>query len=356
MGTSATILSVGMHLPPQVRRNDWWTQEVVASWHTRPQSAGPGVRARTPAEARILDEMSKQAVDPFQGSVTRYVMPDDMTLVDLEAQAAKEAIDRAHLAPDAIDAILGHSVSPDRLLGNPTTSLHARLGIKDDCLSLQVDAAPYSFIGQLTLADALIRAGEARHVLLVQSSAASRLVDPTSPISPIFGDGATAVIIGPTTGEGILGAVHYTDGRYPDTLVASVPGGRWFDPGRVTIHIPDPALMGDVLLQTADVCKRSIAAVLAKCARRADSVDFLCMYQGTPWLQAIVRDICGFKPTIRCSQTFSTVGHLFSAMLPAGLYLAQRTGALHENDLVIVTGGGTGMTYGAVLLRWGASA
>jgi 3-oxoacyl-[acyl-carrier-protein] synthase-3 len=350
------ILSVGMYVPPSVRTNDWWSPATVATWTVRPQSASQDVKPRTPAEARILEEMSRQAADPFQGAVSRYVMTDDMTLVDMEVHAALEALERAQLGSDAIDAILSHTVTPDRLLGNPTASLHARLGVKETCLSLQVDATSYSFIAQLTLAEALIRSGNARHVLLVQSCGASRLVDPVSPVSPIFGDGATAVIVGPARGDGILGAVHYTDGRYPDTLIASVPGGRWFDRGLATLHVGNPKLMGDVLLQSADACKQSVAAVLAKCEAAADSVDFLCMYQGTPWLLPIVRDICGFKPTIRSVETFSRLGHLFSAILPACLYVGQREGSLRNGDLVVVTGGGTGRTYGALLLRWEAFA
>jgi 3-oxoacyl-[acyl-carrier-protein] synthase-3 len=218
---------------------------------------------------------------------------------------------------------------------------------------METDAAAYSFVMQLCLAEAMIAAGRARLALLVQACGASRLIDPADPTAPLFGDGATAVVVGPVSaGRGIRAAVHHADGRYPDTLVASVRGGGWSDPGRGLIHVADPGKMRELFLQTADVCKESIDAVLEATGLSAADIEFFAMYQGTPWLRRVVQRFVGLDHA-RSIDTFARTGYLFAAVLPAGLALAEQDGLLGPGDLVLATGGGTGMTFGSVVLRWG---
>lgn len=347
------ILGVGMFLPMEVRHNDWWSAELVASWMERRRAAPPPPSPRTEGEARVLAAMKEQALDPFQGAVERRVIAADMTALDMEEAAAREAIERGGVAAGEIDLLLTHTVVPEYWLGNPACELHARLGLPTRCFAMHVDAAAYSFLMQLGIAEAMIRAGQARYGLLVQSCAASRVIDLTDPGAPIFGDAATAVLVGPVSGSrGVLASVHHADGTNPRSLIATVPGGRWYDEGRVTIHIGDPAQMREVFLQTADACKTSVDATLARAGHTPADVDVLCMYQGTPWLRRVVQDYAGLSRA-RSIETFARTGYICSALVPAGLYFALAEGQLRDDDLVVATGGGTGMTYGATAMRWG---
>jgi 3-oxoacyl-[acyl-carrier-protein] synthase-3 len=263
------------------------------------------------------------------------------------------AITRAGVAVGEIDLLLTHTVMPDLLLGNAACQLHHRLGLPRRCFAMETDAAAYSFMMQLTLAEAMISSGRARVALLVQSCGASRFIDMADPLSPLFGDGATAVIVGRVSeGRGLRASVHHVDGRYPNTLVGSVRGGAWFDHGRGVIHVVDPAQMRAALMQTADACKESIDAVLAAAGHLASDVGVFAMYQGTPWLRRVVQDHVGLHQA-RSIDAFARTGYLFAAVLPAGLCLAERAGLLAEDDLVMATGGGSGMTFGSILMRWG---
>ncbi len=346
------ILGVGLYLPPEVRTNDWWPREVVEGWmanRTRPQL--PAMEQLSEGAKRVVTALSKQALDPFQDAVERHVMGPGMTVVDMQEQASREAIKRAGVAIEDIDLILTHTLVPDFLLGNPACTLHQRLGLPKTCFSLETDAATYAFIMQLALAQAMIATGQARKALLVQSSAPSPLIDYADPTSVVFGDGATAVVVGPVTGRGIRGHVHYTDGRVDKPLVAGVPNGRWYDaaPGRLFL---DQAQMAGVLLQIADVIKESVDAALDRSGLVARDVDFFCMHQGTPWLRRVVEDYAGLT-NARSVETFSKTGYLFSSILPAGLYMAERDGVLRRGDTVMLAAGGTGMTNGAMVLEWG---
>ncbi|HVK87835.1 MAG TPA: 3-oxoacyl-[acyl-carrier-protein] synthase III C-terminal domain-containing protein, partial [Kofleriaceae bacterium] len=247
------------------------------------------------------------------------------------------------------------SISPPYLLSNPGCVLHQRLGLPRACFTIQADAAAFSFLAQLALAESMIRAGSAHHALLVQSSVGTRLIDLEDPQSVLLGDGATAVVVGPVApSRGIEASVTFTDGRFPRSVIASVPGSTWYDGGRPRMHVADWDQMNQVFLSTADVCKDSIDAVLASAGRTTRDVDFLCIYQGTPWLSRVVQNYAGLTHA-RSHETFPELGYLSAAMLPANLYLARQRCVLRDGDLVAMAGGGTGMTYGATLLRWGSA-
>jgi 3-oxoacyl-[acyl-carrier-protein] synthase-3 len=249
---------------------------------------------------------------------------------------------------------LTHTVVPDYLLGNPACDLHFRLGLSNRCFTMHVDAAAYSFVMQLAVAEAMIISGRARYALLVQSSVSSRVVALDTPGAPILGDGASAVVVGPVAGDrGILASVHYTDGSTPRTLIASVPGKRWYDEGRAVIHVDNAQQMQAVFLQIADVCKTSIDAVLAQAGARHADVKFLATHQGTPWLREVVQRHAGLEHA-GSIDLFTRTGYIASAFVPASLVEARAAGMLCDGDLVVMTGGGTGMTYGAVALRWSA--
>lgn len=348
-------LGLGMFLPPEIRRNDWWSPEVVASWASAaPPPLPPASAAMTEGTARVLRALGEQAVDPFRGAVARHVMSNGMTALDMEEAAAREAITRSGIDPARIDLLLTHTVLPDVLLGNPAAELHHRLGLQKRCFAMPNDAAAHSFMMQFSLAEAMIASGRASCALLVQSAATSRMIDLHDSWAPLFGDGATAMVVGPVSaGRGTKASVHFADGRYNNTLVGSVPGGSWHDVGRGLVHVADPAMMRDVFLRTADVCKEAIDAALEAAGVAAAQIDFFSMYQGTPWLRPVLQQFAGLDKA-RSLETFAHTGYLFSATLPAGLYLAEQQGLISADDLVLVTGGGTGVTYGSLVLRWGA--
>jgi 3-oxoacyl-[acyl-carrier-protein] synthase-3 len=354
MRSGIGILGVGMYVPPDVRGNDWWPAELVERWReqrrTAPRGAPPAVS--TDGGRLVLAALAGQAEDPFGGARQRHVMAAEQSVFEMEERAARDALDRAGVAPAEIDVLLTYTVVPDKLLSNPACILHRRLGLAEKCFSVQIDAATYAFSAQLELAEALVASGRARRALLVQSCAATRLVDKNDPVSAVFGDGATAVVVGRVAdGRGLVSSVHYTDGRYPDSLVASPRGRSWYEEGRSTIHIADPAQMQTVLLATVDVIKQSVDAALADAGLTARDVSFVCMHQGTPWLRELVQKYTGLEHA-RSVETFTRFGYLFAAILPAGLLCAQAEGLLSPGDVVILCGGGTGMTYGATVMRW----
>lgn len=348
------ILGVGRHLPPELRDNSWWQGQPWLARRDAPAASSPPPVGGTPVAARIAEAMQRYASDPFGGVRARHVLAADESCTAMEAQAAEEALTRAEVAREQVDLLLVHTAVPDTLLSNTACALHARLGLSPRCAAWQVDASAYSFLSQLQLARAMVASGAARVALLVQSTASSRLLDRAEASSVLFGDGATAVVVAPVAGDGILGSENRTDGHWTRTLVASVRGGRWFDEGRAVLHVADPHAARQVFLSTVDRGKEVVDAVLAHAGYRAEDVDFFGAHQGAPWLAELAREAMGLTRA-KMVETFADTGYMFASSIPLGLHAAEARGELAQGALVLLFGGGTGMTYGATLMRWGRS-
>jgi 3-oxoacyl-[acyl-carrier-protein] synthase-3 len=304
--------------------------------------------------ARVHESIIRLGGDPFQGSIERRRMAADSSSYDLEEAAARDALSRAGVEPADIDVVLTHTVVPDYLVQSSACLLHGRLGLPARCFTMQVDATAFSFLAQLELARHLI-AGGARHALIVQSCGASRLIDPASHFAPLFGDGASAAVVGPVAaGRGVLAATHRTDSRHPLTLAATVPGRRWYDDGKVVLHAPDSAGSHRVFIAIPDQARDVVGEVLARAGRRPDEVGFFASHQGTPWVREIVQDYAGLGGA-RTFDTFPFTASLFACNVPMVLRHAEDRGLIQDGDLVLMFGGGTGVTYGATLVRWGRS-
>lgn len=350
------ILGLGMYVPPEIRRNDWWSEDVVAGWMEQRRAAPrPAVpEGLSDGAIRVLHAQSDHADDPFHGALERRVLAPEMTVIDMEERAARDAIARAGIDPAAVDLLLTHTVVSDHQMTNPACILHQRLELSATCLSMHTEATAYSCLAQLALAEAALAAGRARYALLVQSCAATRLVESDDPSSVVVGDGATAIVLGPVSAaRGFLSAVHYTEGRYPLSLIMSVRDGRWFDKGRALIHVGDPRQLYEAHLRIADTCAESVVGALKKAGHLISEIDYLCVFQGTAWIERVVHEQLGIRNASPVD-VFRRFGYLSSAMIPAALYLAEQEGRISADDLVVITGGGTGMTYGATVLRWGA--
>ena len=331
-----------MHVPPAVRANTWWPRALVDQWTEDRRTRGaPPLANVTPGIQRVLDASAAFAHDPFQGVVERRVLDPALDHVDMEELAAREAIDRAGIPLDQIDVLLTHPVPIVQRLQNPACLLHERLGLSRACLAMYVEATAYTVFGQLALAEAAIAAGRARYALIVQSCTGTRLAPQDHPLSVVGGDAATALVLGPVDTGGVLALAHYTDGRYPKSLV--LDGDRL---------IADAQQLFDAQVQTADVCKESVDAVLVRAGLTIDDIDFLDVFQGTAWLHRAVAEHIRLTRA-RSVEVFPRLGYLSAAAVPASLYIGQQAGLLFCDDVVLLTGGGTGMTYGAAVLQWG---
>jgi 3-oxoacyl-[acyl-carrier-protein] synthase III len=358
LSTAVGIKGIGVYLPDTIRANEFWPPELVQQWRKTTdrgvQEPGGSAQPRTEGERMVGDALTALHNDAFKGAVQRRVAAPGMSSVEMETRAARQALANAGVANDAINLVLTYSAVPDYISANTACSVHENLGLSAKCLTLAVDGACNSFLMQMTIARRMIEAGETEHALLVQSAALSRVLPIEESYSPWFGDGATAVVVGPVRpGRGILGSSHRTDGRLGNTLVIGVPGRRWYEDGRPRLYSANTTAARRVFEATADHGRQVALEALSAAGLCAGDVGFYAAHQASAWFRAVTQQYLGLSHA-RTVDTYGWAGSLFAANLPLVLATATERGLLQNDDVVLMYTGGTGITYSSLVLRWGA--
>jgi 3-oxoacyl-[acyl-carrier-protein] synthase-3 len=155
------------------------------------------------------------------GIETRVRASRDVSLLDLAEGAAREAIERSGIEPGEIGAVLVATISNPVQTPSAAAVLADRVGA-NPAAAYDLGAACAGYAYGITQADALIRAGAAKYVLVVGAEKLSDIVDPTDrSISFLLGDGAGAAVVGPSDTPGISATVWGSDGSRADAVSMS---------------------------------------------------------------------------------------------------------------------------------------
>lgn len=356
MKSSAGIYGIGVYLPEQIRTNDWWSREIIESWTER--ASAKLDRAAAPEEdvettRIVLEEMGKLRGDNFKGSRERRIMPDGMLTSQMEHIAAKRAVEAAGIDAQEIGLVLSTTSTPDYLMIPNACKVHETLGLSRRCLSLQTEGVCNAFPLQLALAEQMIAGGAAKHALLIQSSGVSRFLRREDPMSAWFGDAATAVVVGPvSSGFGVLGRYHETDGAYCEGIVCGIPKKRWWQEGSVQAYLEKPEIARRMLLETIYRSKTVIHGALADAGMNAGDVDFYAAHQGFAWLRPATQRIAGLEHA-RTIDTFHWAASVLGSNMPLVLAMGEKEGLLRHGDRVAMFAGAAGATLSSIVLRWG---
>ena len=352
------VYGLGVFLPETIRTNDWWPPEVVAKWSNthngrldRPPE-GPE-ELETEGGRLVMEAMKRYRADPFKGSRARRVMDPGMQTSDMEVLAAQDAIAAAGLTAKDIDLLLSTTTLPDYLMVPNACRIHERLGMPPRCFSLQTEGVCNAFLMQLALAEQMIRSGQARHALLIQSSGMSRLTRPEDPMSAWFGDAATAVVVGPVPeGYGVLGRAHMTDGSLYGGVVCGVPGKRWYEDGAVQGYVADPTLARRLLTSNIHDSQAMIKAALEDAGLEGEDVDFYGSHQGFVWLREVTQTLAGISQA-KTVDTYSWAASCLGSNIPLSLYTAIKEHVLLDGDHAVLFSGAAGSVLSSLVLRWG---
>jgi len=347
---------LGSYLPAQVRENGWWPRDVVSRWV---ESQGQGLAhpesafdvAPSRGVMATLEAMRALAGDPFHGVRTRRVMVPGETTLDMEVHASMEALRDASAEPAEIDLLIQQSTGPDDPTVPQGCALHHRLGLPTDCFTMTMEAGCNSFVMQLMVAAQFLATGMARAALIVQSTSYSRQIPPEEPYSPWFGDGATAVVLrrgDPTAG--ILGASHRTDGRFYRAYTSTNPVATACHAGTITVD--DRVAMRRLLLSLADLTRGSIHEALRVARLGPSDVNFYASHHATVWFRPVTQAHAGLDRA-RFVDICEDHGSLNACNIPFTLARAVESGRLEVGDVVVMCSGGAGMTWSALVVRWG---
>jgi len=283
----------------------------------------------------------------------RKAAPDEYTSL-FAVRAARQAIERARLDPADIDLLLCATVTPDQILPSTACIIQAELGA-NNAAAMDIVAACSGFLYGLSLADSMIRTGQARHVLVVGAEILTQYVDYTDRHTCVlFGDGAGAAVLGPVEpNRGILATKIKSDGRYEEQLY-SPGGGTRRKPTAETLAAGDHffKMRGNELFKVAVRSMTEVSrAVLESSNLKAEDVDLFIPHQANQRITEAVAN----KLDVDMAKVYSNIavhGNTSSASIPIALDECVEAGRINEGDLILMASFGGGVTWGGVLMRW----
>jgi len=284
------------------------------------------------------------------GIERRHVAADDQTTADLAERAARDAMAAAGVGPEDIDFIVVGTTTPDVVFPNIGCLLQERLGIRG-CPAFSVEAACSGFIYALSVADRFVATGQAQRALVVGAETLSRMTDYTDRATcVIFGDGAGAAVIEPSTEPGIISCHLHADGHYKDLLYH--PYGVSKQQGPDDTEGPYIHMRGNEVFKVAVKSLESIVdeTLVANDIEKTD-IDWLIPHQANYRIIQATAKRLGMSME-KVVLTLQDHGNTSAASVPMALDVAVRDGRVKRGDLLLLEAFGGGFTWGSALIRY----
>jgi len=310
----------------------------------------------TNVELEKTVDTSDAWVQTRTGIAQRHIAAPGEATSDMATAAARNALEAAGLAATDLDLIIVATISPDMQLPSTAMFVQRNLRTRPDCPGFDLAAACAGFIYGLSVADAYIRAGLARHVLVVGVELLSRIVDWTDRNTCVlFGDGAGAVVVGPSEDpeRGILSTHLFADGEQIESLYIPAGGTRTpithelLEQRKHLVH-----MAGKEVFKYAVRALASASQVALKAnGLRPDQVDWLIPHQANKRIIEAVVHRCGI-PMERCYINIERTANTSSASVPIALDQAVREGAIKPGQMLVFCALGGGFAWGSAAVRW----
>lgn len=303
---------------------------------------------------------------------TRY----EDTTTTMGVEAAKIAIERAGITAQDIDLIIFATLSPDYFFPGCGVLLQRMLKMKE-IGAIDIRNQCSGFVYGLSIADQFIKTGMCKNVLLVGSETHSYALDFSTRgrnLSVIFGDGAGAVVLQPTTKEnqGVLSTHLHSDGSEAEILSMMNPGfhaGRFVKEKRpappvkpygglfITEELVEkedlyPFMDGPAVFKKAVIkLPEVIMQALSVNGYQPSDINLLIPHQANLRISQFIQQ----SMKLRDDQVYNNIqkyGNTTAASVPIALCEAWEKGKVKEGDLVCLAAFGSGFTWASALLKW----
>ncbi|SUZ85032.1 uncharacterized protein METZ01_LOCUS37886 [marine metagenome] len=284
------------------------------------------------------------------GVEKRHIASDDQSTSDLAYEAAKIAIRNSSTNLNEIDLIIVGTCTPDLVFPNTATLVQEKLGI-GGCPAFSLETACSGFIYAAAVADKFIKVGEAKCALVIGADCLSRLLDWTDRSTCVlFGDGAGAVILKPSSESGIISCHLGSDGQYKDLLC--YPIGPSKDLHKAGSSDAKLLMSGNEVFKVA---VRTLGKLAEKTLRDndidQDKLDWLVPHQAN--MRIIKATAKRLKlPLSKVILTVQDHGNSSSASIPMALDVGIEDGRIQRGQLILMEGFGGGFTWGSILMRY----
>jgi 3-oxoacyl-[acyl-carrier-protein] synthase III len=285
------------------------------------------------------------------GIHSRHIAADGEKTSDLSIAAAQDALTHAGVDAADLDMIVLATATPDQTFPSTATAVQAALGMTKGA-AFDVQAVCSGFVYATNVADNFIRLGQAENVLVIGAETFSRILDwEDRSTCVLFGDGAGAVVLQASEGEGgsddrgILSNCLHSDGQHHDLLY--VDGGPSSTQTVGYLRMEGPEVFKHAVRNLASV----IGEALDAAGLEPSDINWLVPHQAN---QRIISTTAR-KLKMDEKKIVMTVDHhanTSAASIPLALTEAVRDGRVSSGDVVVLEAMGGGFTWGASVIRW----
>jgi 3-oxoacyl-[acyl-carrier-protein] synthase-3 len=326
------ILGLGAYVPPRVVTNHDLAKVMETSHEW--------IVERTGIEER-------RWVDPGEGGA------------EMAAKASKEALDKAGVAAKDVDMLIYATLSPDHNFPGSGVFTQRLLGLKEiPCIDIRQQCT--GFIYALSIADAYIRTGQYRNILVIGSEVHSTGLDISTrgrDVTVLFGDGAGAALVGRASDDAhvILSTHLHADGTDAEILWTDKPGSLHHP--RITKEDMDaglhyPHMEGKRVFKHA-VTRMPAAIMEGMIANglKLDDVDMVIPHQANLRINQMVAKMIGL-PEAKMHNNIQKYGNTTAASIPLCMHEAVALGKIQPGNLVCLVAFGAGLTWASAFLRY----
>ncbi|WP_216897998.1 beta-ketoacyl-ACP synthase III [Nocardia alni] len=303
-------------------------------------------------------DSSDEWIKTRSGIASRHWAGPDETIVTMSAVAARRALEAAQLTPDQVDAVV-LATSSQMVLGPSAGAVVAtELGMHDTA-AYDVSAGCAGFCYALANAANLVRAGQARHVLVIGVERLSDLLDPTDRTCAfIFADGAGACVIGPSETEGIGPVAWGSDGSqtaaikqdkdfqeyFAEVAAAEATGG--------TSQRPYIRMNGTAVFRWAvTFLEKACRTALGNAGVSVEDLDAFVPHQANSRITDALVKALGMPESVAVARDITETGNTSAASIPMAMEQLLRSGEAKPGDTALLLGFGAGLAYAGQVVR-----
>jgi 3-oxoacyl-[acyl-carrier-protein] synthase-3 len=295
-------------------------------------------------------ESSDEWIRQRTGVITRKRASASISAADLATDAAREAIVKAKIKPTEIGAVIIATISNDVQTPSMAALVAERVGATP-AAAYDVSAACAGFCYGIAQADALVRAGTAKYVLVIGAEKLSDFAKPDDrTISFLLGDGAGAVIVGPADEPGISPTIWGSDGGKWDAVGMDRPTREAFndrDGAFPTLRQDGQSVFRWAVWEMAKVAQQALDAA----GITADDLAAFIPHQANMRIINEFAKQLNVPDSVVIARDIETTGNTSAASVPLAMHRVLEENPSLSGGFALIIGFGAGLVYAAQIVR-----
>lgn len=321
-----TLLGIGAYRPERIVHNDELVEQI---------------------------DSSHEWIYERSGIVNRHYAAPDETITEMASKAALRALESSGVDAEKVDLIIMCSSTYEWMTPHGAPQIAQAIG-RNGIAAFDISAGCAGFGYGLAVATNVIRGGGADHALVVGVERMSIAIDPTDRgTSFIFGDGAGAVVVGPSETNEISPVVWGSDGEKADAISQTKEWTQFINEAKESAAAqPYLTMDGSKVFRWAAVQVAKVAAeILERAGLSAEEIQAFIPHQANGRINSAMAKHLGLPDSVAIANDIENTGNTSAASIPLAMETMLREGQAAQGDIALLIGFGAGLSYAGQVVR-----